>query len=499
MIDQTKYAVLAILLPLAMPLGCADACTDDGLGQSACENDGADTDGTDSATNGATNGGPPIPVTATQASDSAEGTDTSASDGESASASASASASDSDDASATSPGDDESSSGVAEDTETAGHGAWCRDADGDGFGDPSTCAEAPKGASWVDNADDCDDTHAHTYPGAAENEADPTACMRDADDDGYGSDAPPAGVDVGTDCDDNNAFAFPGAAVNEAADACTVDQDNDGWGDANPPGDADPGADCFPMDASLNPDTLTLATVTNILLGLDDAVARVNPNTGALDLMAPLDALLAGFVATATVVEPGGRVVVNDGGSQRLYTLDYELVCLGILSLGDVDPLPQAHGRADLCGLARDAQGRLVGVDASTNEVVILSSETGAVVDSHALNDAGTPVDVAACGLAFDCQHGEVLVADGVSGIIYGVDPDTGALTERAQTGLSWMAGGLSYDPVTRRAQLAANAGLYEVGIDGSNDLEWKGWLDYGLLGAPIPVSTLEQVPRCDP
>ena len=31
-----------------------------------------------------------------------------------------------------------------------------------------------------------------------------TACMEDADGDGYGDDMPPEGVDPGTDCDDDN-------------------------------------------------------------------------------------------------------------------------------------------------------------------------------------------------------------------------------------------------------------------------------------------------------
>lgn len=94
-----------------------------------------------------------------------------------------------------------------------GGSPWqCRDADGDGFGDPDQCMQVPPNtAGWVEDDTDCDDTSATTYPGAAEQEPnDPGACRKDDDDDGWG-DADPdhPGVVFGSDCRDANAQLSP--------------------------------------------------------------------------------------------------------------------------------------------------------------------------------------------------------------------------------------------------------------------------------------------------
>lgn len=115
-------------------------------------------------------------------------------------------------------------------------GNWCADTDLDGFGDPTNCKkEKPADKGWVENKDDCDDNDPSTHPGAAEKDS-KTACMRDADLDGFGDDAPSNElVTPGTDCDDDSAVTFPGAASKEG-DACMKDSDGDGFGDANPGG-----------------------------------------------------------------------------------------------------------------------------------------------------------------------------------------------------------------------------------------------------------------------
>ena len=51
---------------------------------------------------------------------------------------------------------------------------------------------------------DCDDKDANTFPGAARKES-ASACMTDADRDGYGSKAPKANITAGSDCNDNDA------------------------------------------------------------------------------------------------------------------------------------------------------------------------------------------------------------------------------------------------------------------------------------------------------
>jgi hypothetical protein len=108
-----------------------------------------------------------------------------------------------------------------------------RDSDQDGFGDGSVVLEPcdpaiPSG--YVSDGTDCDDQDPNTYVGAAATDSG-TACMTDADGDGYGSMTPGSGVTAGTDCDDGAASVNPSAA--EVCDANDVDEDCDGLADDN--------------------------------------------------------------------------------------------------------------------------------------------------------------------------------------------------------------------------------------------------------------------------
>ncbi len=116
-----------------------------------------------------------------------------------------------------------------DDPDITGRSMWYRDADGDGYGDPSDhtpACSAPSGT--VDNPLDCDDEDAAEYPGAT--------WYPDADGDGFGDEA--GGVvqcervegflSDGTDCDDGDAGVNPGA-TEIVGDG--VDQDCDGFDD----------------------------------------------------------------------------------------------------------------------------------------------------------------------------------------------------------------------------------------------------------------------------
>ncbi len=83
------------------------------------------------------------------------------------------------------------------------------------------------GDSTVDVGEDCDDTDAFTFPGAAPLDVDPLACSTDADLDGWGDAAALDPVEPGTDCDDSAADTWPGAPE-LCEDGTARDNDCDG-------------------------------------------------------------------------------------------------------------------------------------------------------------------------------------------------------------------------------------------------------------------------------
>ena len=97
----------------------------------------------------------------------------------------------------------------ADKNDTAGGGIKVVDADGDGF----------------NSVDDCNDSDANTFPGAADLD-DADACMTDADDDGYGDSAPLDGVTAGTDCDDGDADLNPADLDSDGFGTCDLDCDD---------------------------------------------------------------------------------------------------------------------------------------------------------------------------------------------------------------------------------------------------------------------------------
>ena len=123
--------------------------------------------------------------------------------------------------------------------------AWYRDADRDGYGNPTvTSVSCTEPSGYTADDTDCDDTNADSYPGDVEwCDGVDNDCSGAADDGDYDGD----GYEVCDDCDDGDASLNPGEAEvcdgadndcdglvdNDATDALTyyADVDGDGYGD----------------------------------------------------------------------------------------------------------------------------------------------------------------------------------------------------------------------------------------------------------------------------
>ena len=148
------------------------------------------------------------------------------------------------------------------------------DSDLDGYGSASITSSASftcSGLAISDNQDDCDDASAQTFPGAAEYDSS-TACMTDADEDGYGWMVAPIGGIGGNDCDDSDPLVYygapeiPGDGVSQDCDNsedCYADSDGDGYGtsaiqpssdlDCTDPGESSNADDCDDSDPEISP------------------------------------------------------------------------------------------------------------------------------------------------------------------------------------------------------------------------------------------------------
>ena len=137
------------------------------------------------------------------------------------------------------------------------------DSDLDGYGSSATTSSASllcSGLAISDNDDDCDDSDANTFPGAAEYDSS-TACMTDADQDGYGWMIAPTNGVGGNDCDDSDSSVYygapeiPGDGVSQDCDNsedCYTDSDGDGYGSSSVLVSAD--LDCIDEGESSNAD-----------------------------------------------------------------------------------------------------------------------------------------------------------------------------------------------------------------------------------------------------
>ncbi|MDC0715688.1 hypothetical protein [Nannocystis bainbridge] len=352
----------------------------------------------------------------------------------------------------------------------------CTDADGDGW--LSMCDAYP--AEFP--GPDCDDGDADTFPGAAPND-DANACMKDADGDDWGDDMPTnPGVTPGTDCDDNGATTFPGAAPNDDADACMKDEDDDDHGDAAPGPGVTPGSDCYDQNPVLNPSHNVLVTAP-ITTG---EILEVDPADGSLTPYASVDVgLLNPWIPTSLAVHPvDGSVYAALAFRDRLMTMDY-------CGAGTPTPLPAAH-KKNICGITFDRAGDLYGIDGQVDQLLRFNPDGSLSPENiKPLTFEGKTLNVADCGMAFDCHEQRLLVSDSISGGIYVVNPDDGTATRIADVSQEPHGSGLEYDPTSKLALSCDQTSLLSIALDGSNDFT-------KLADLAAPVDDLTFGPTCN-
>lgn len=358
-------------------------------------------------------------------------------------------------------GDQDPPAGVdaGTDCDDAEPNAWtscgaCMDADGDGY--YTMCDTYPPGKETPD----CDDASADTFPGAAPND-DVDACMTDADGDDWGDDTPSGpGVEPGTDCDDADANTYTGAADIEDPSACMADGDDDGWGDADPPDGVTPGSDCVDGQAAINPDDSVLVTMPTST----GEVLEVSLTDGAMTPIASVDvAMFDPWLPTSVAINPNDlTVVVALAMSGKLATMNY---CGG----GAPTEMAGAHNK-ELCGLAFDGAGKLYGVDGEVDQIVMFEAD-GSIMPGNIkpLTFEGAPLNIAKCGMTYDCHNDRILLADSNTASIYAVNPGDGTTTRLAFIEEGAFGAGLAYEPVEQVALSCNGVGMYAIALDGSN------------------------------
>ncbi len=350
----------------------------------------------------------------------------------------------------------------------------CVDIDGDGAytGCDSYPPEFPTA--------DCDDADPNTFPGAAPND-DADACMTDADGDDWGDSMPTAPDAVpGTDCDDMSADTFPGSAPLDDATACMKDADGDDHGDARPdkPGVV-PGNDCNDAESKINPSVSVLITAP-ITTG---AISEVDLASGSVTPIAMLDvAAFNPWIPTSVAINPVDQSVFAAlAFNDKLVTMNY---CGG----GKPTALPLAH-KKNLCGIGFDRTGKLYGIDGQVDQLVTFKPD-GSIDNVKPLKFNGVTLNVAECGMTYDCHQDRLLVSDSGSGGIYVVNTADGTTTRIADVPDGMFGSGLAYEPVSKRALSCLGTSFMSIALDGTDAFTQ-------LPDLASPADDLDYAPAC--
>ncbi len=351
---------------------------------------------------------------------------------------------------------------------------WCfADADGDGYGDPTTLIAAADGTCDTDDGEaehptpaDCDDTDPATYPGAEEvigdgvdqdcDHVDAVWCYPDADGDGFGAGKPVAfdgdGACLddevapnGDDCDDSLATVNPDASerCNLIDDDCDGAIDEDGATDA-PSWYGDGDGDGFGTAPAIRACTQPSGTVGNDD-DCNDADPAINPS--AFEDCDGVDNNCDGVVDTNVTWFPD---LDGDGfGGSAGAVVTCAPPSGYLLAGGDCDDAdPAIHPDAtELCnGVDDDCDGQLDAADPSVADALVAFPDldedgagdaagatvacalpSGMVLDDRDCDDANAAANPDAderCNLIDDDCDGAIDEDDAIDATLWTVDAD---------------------------------------------------------------------------
>jgi hypothetical protein len=362
--------------------------------------------------------------------------------------------------------DGEADEGYIEDSST-----WYTDADGDGYGDPSTgttACDQPTGT--VADGTDCDDSNARAYPGGPEVYYDGVdgdcdgASDYDQDGDGHDSDAY-----GGRDCDDSDASVNPDASETwydgvdgDCDGADDYDADADGYQH-----DSYGGTDCDDTDASIHPG----ATETDPGVDQDcDGIVEAGPTAAAaVDSSSTLEHCSALLLDGSGSSDPDGDpltyawIVISVPGPSSLDSGDFDDASLELPTI-----FPDAPG-IYVFGLTVTDPSGLTDSTTSSVSITTRTSNTAPVADAGADSTVTTTSICASDGYSYVCD------VCSYEGVVVDASVSTDAEGEPLSYLWSVVSGDVAFDDDTLAAPtliLSGSDGEYGSTISDSFELD---------------------------
>ena len=343
-------------------------------------------------------------------------------------------------------------------------------------GDDSDTGPSPPPDADSDGYDvtvDCDDADPAINPGAEERcdtldndcdgVVDPDASVDaptwygDTDGDGYGngrrdqvSCAQPEGyVDNGDDCDDTTATTFPGA-----------------WDRCNGVDD-----DCDDAIDEAGMEGMSVLTVNSAL----GEVYAVDLSTAALTVVSDLASDLE---IDSFAVDSAGQSYVNAAEETSLYGLDR---CSGDLAAVG------STGAHSFCAMAFGYGDTLYAIDDTDDALLTLDPTTG-----ETLGYLGLDLDIANCGLTYDCSNNRLILLEAAGSTLYELDVETGDLSTLATLSVKFFNAAVTFRPDDGTLLASTGKRLLRVDLsDGSST-------SLGTFPSEVTVDNLELAPVCE-